>query len=75
MHVGLTEADVAMIDSHNRTIEEKRVRMLEKWKSKLAYKATYRTIIEALLAEGRSADAVEACKVIKAVEGCSSQDK
>ena len=68
-HVGLTEADIAAIDGDNRTVEEKRVGMLEKWKSKFAYKATYRALIEALLAEGRSTDAIEACKVIKAAEG------
>ena len=29
----------------------------------------YRTLIEALLAEGRSAEAIKMCKVIKAAEG------
>ena len=67
--IGLTEADLNAVDGDNGTVEEKRVGMLKKWKSKFAYKATYRALIEALLAEGRSAEAIEACKVIKAAEG------
>ena len=68
-HLGLPEADLTAVDGDNRTVEEKRVGMMEKWKSKFAYKATYRTFIEALLAEGRCAEAIEACKVIRAAEG------
>ena len=67
--VGLIEADLTAVNGDNRTVEEKRVGMLEKWMNKFAFKATYRALIEALLAEGRSADAIEACKVIKAAEG------
>ena len=66
---GLTEGDLTAVDGDNRTVEEKRVGMMEKWKSKFAYKATYRTFIEALLEEGRCADAIEACKAIQAAEG------
>ena len=68
-HLGLTEADLTAIDGDNRTVEEKRVGMLEKWKSKFAFKAMYQAFIEALLAEGRCEDAIGACKVIKAAEG------
>ena len=67
--VGLIEADLTAVDGDHRTVEEKRVGMLEKWKNKFAFKATYQVLIEALLAEGRSTDAIEACRVIKAAEG------
>ena len=67
--VGLTEADLSAVDGNNGTVEEKRVGMLKKWKSKFAFRATYRALMEALLAEGRCAEAIEACKVIKAAEG------
>ena len=69
--VGLTEGDLTAIDEDKKTAKEKRVGMLNEWKSKFAFKATYRALIEALLAEGRSAEAVEVCKVIKAAEGWS----
>ena len=69
--VGLTEGDLVAIDRDNGSEEEKRVGMLKKWKSRFAFNATYQALIEALLAEGRSAEAIEACKVIKATEGWS----
>ena len=67
--VGLKEADLSAVDGDNRTVKEKRVGMLKEWKSRFAFKATYRALIEALLAEGRSTDAIEACRVIRAAEG------
>ena len=67
--IGLTEADLAAINGDNTTVEEKRVGMLEKWRSKFAHKAIYRTLIEALLAEERCAEAIKMCEVIKAAEG------
>ena len=48
-HLGLTEAEITAVDGDNRTVEEKRVGMLEKWKGKLAYRATYHMLIESLL--------------------------
>ena len=33
---------------------------------KFAFKAKYQTLVEALLAEGKSTDAIEACRVIGA---------
>ena len=68
-HLGLTEAEISAVDGDNGTVDEKRVGMLEKWKSTFAFKATYQALIEALLAEGKSAEAIEACKVIKAAKG------
>ena len=52
------------VDGDNRTVEEKRVGMLEKWKGKFAYRATYHMLIESLLSVGKSTDAIEACKVM-----------
>ena len=65
-HLRLTEADITAVDGDNRTVEEKRVGMLEKWKQKFAFRATFKTLVESLLAEGKFIDAVEACNVIGA---------
>ena len=65
-HLGLTEFDITAVDADNTTVDEKRVAVLRKWKDKFAFKATYRVLIEALLAAGKTQDAVEACKVIGA---------
>ena len=63
-HLELTEAEIAAVDEDNRTADEKRAGMLRRWKGKFAHKATYRGFIEALLACGRTEDAVDACRSI-----------
>ena len=62
LHLHLTEADVAAVDEEYRTVDQKRIGMLLKWKEKGAYKSTYKAFIEALLSCGRVSDAVDACK-------------
>ena len=64
LHLELTDADIAAIDGDNRTIDEKRIGMLVRWREKLAFKATYKVFVEALLACGRTSDAISACKII-----------
>ena len=64
LYLDLTEVDIAAVDEDNRTADEKRAGMLGRWKNKLAFKATYRLFIEALLACGRAEDAVDACKTV-----------
>ena len=59
----LNDADINAIDGDHGTVEEKRVGMLKKWKAK-SLKATYSILIEALLAHGKTQDAVDACKTI-----------
>ena len=64
-HLKLTEAEIAAIDGDNRTVEEKRIAMLQKWKEKLAFRATYGVLIEALLAAGKASSAVDVAKIIR----------
>ena len=40
--VGLTEADLTAVDGDSRTVEEKRVGMMEKWKERFSFRAIYR---------------------------------
>jgi hypothetical protein len=63
-HLKLIAAEIAAIDGDNRTVDEKRVGMLLRWREKLAFKATYRVLVQALLECGRASDAVDVCKVI-----------
>ena len=65
-HLDLTRAEVVAVDGDNHTIDidEKRVGMLGRWREKFAFKATYQVLIEALLACGRTSDAVDARKTI-----------
>lgn len=63
--LGLTEADITAVDCDKRTEEEKRVGMLEKWKERFSFKATFKSLIKALLAEGMSKHAFDAAKIIR----------
>ena len=63
-HLELTKADIVAVDGDYRSIDEKRIGMLGRWKEKLAFKATYRAFVEALLSCGKASDAIEACKAI-----------
>ena len=63
-HLELTDSDISAVDGDNRTVDEKRVGVLRRWKEKFAFHATYRILIKSLLACGRTSDAVNACKAI-----------
>ena len=63
-HLKLTTAEITAIDGDNRTVDEKRVGMLLKWREKLAFKATYRLLVQALLDCERASDAIDVCKMI-----------
>ena len=64
LHLKLTDSDIAAVDGDNRTVDEKRVGLLRRWKERLAFKATYLVFVQALLACGKISDAVNACKAI-----------
>ena len=64
LYLDLTKSDIAAVDEDYRTADEKRAGMLGRWKEKFAFKAKYGVFIEALLACGKTQDAVDACKTI-----------
>ena len=63
-HLKLTRAEIAAIDGDNRTVDEKRIGVLVKWREKFAFKATYRVLIQGLLDCERMSDAVDVCKAV-----------
>ena len=56
----LTEADLTAVNDANRTAEEKRVGMMEKWEDRFAPEQ----LIESLLMKRRCAEVIETCMVI-----------
>ena len=48
-HLKLEQNEITAINDNYKTAEEKRVRVLMKWKDRNAYKATYKVLIEAFL--------------------------
>ena len=63
-HLELTKSDITAVDGDYRSVDEKRIGMLGRWKENFAFKATYRVFIEALLSCGKVSDAIDACKTI-----------
>ena len=64
-YLKLTDSDVNAVDSDGRDEQDKRHKTLEKWKSKFAFKATYRNLIQALLDSGRGDHAEEVCELLQ----------
>ena len=50
---------------HGRDEQDKQHKTLQKWKSKFAFKATYRNLIQALLDSGKGDHAEEVCKLLQ----------
>ena len=53
-YLELTEPEVDEVDSDGKNEQEKRLKALQKWKRKSAFKATYKKLIQALLKSGRA---------------------
>ena len=64
-HLKLTDSDMNAVDSDGRDEADKRHKTLEKWMSKFAFKATYKSLIQALLDSGRGDHAEEVCKLLE----------
>ena len=64
-HLKLTDSEVGAVESEGRDEADKQHKTLQKWKSKFAFKATYRNLIQALLDSGRGDHAEEVCKLLQ----------
>ena len=64
-HLKLTDSEVEEVDSDGRDEADKRHKTLKKWMSKFAFKATYKSLIQALLDSGRGDHAEEVCKLLQ----------
>lgn len=68
-HLPLSQAEISAIAEDNRTASLRRLGVLQKWKSKLAFKATYRVLIDALLKSGNADLALKVCQILAQREG------
>ena len=64
-YLKLTGSDMGEVDSDGRDEAGKQHKTLQKWKSKFAFKATYRNLIQALLDSGKGDHAEEVCKLLQ----------
>ena len=68
-HLGLSKQQIEAIKRDNNSEEEKRAATLKKWKECFAFRATYRNLIEALLAIERADLASDLCELIASPQG------
>ena len=64
-YLKLNDSEVNAVESDGRDKQDKRHKTLHKWKSKFAFKATYRNLIQALLDSGKGDHAEEVCKLLQ----------
>ena len=63
-HLGLSGTEVEEVERDGTEEKAKRLKILEAWYAKFAFKAKYRVLIEALLKIGRADQAVKVCRVL-----------
>jgi len=63
-HLGLSTTDVEQVERDAASEEIKRQKVLEMWKNRWAFKATYRVLIEALLKIGHADQAEKVCRLL-----------
>ena len=62
--LGLNVADVQAIEADGRGAEDKRMKMLQRWKNKFAFRATYRKFVKALLRLEMADLALKVCRLL-----------
>jgi hypothetical protein len=73
-HLCLNDATINDIKEDNSTAEKRRIATLQRWKERLAHRATYRVLIQALIKSGRAQKALEVCIKIKELRPASESD-
>ena len=64
-HLGLSERDIQDVKFEKRTESEKRLGVLQKWKTKYSYMATFKNLVEALLTVQNADDAERVCRLLQ----------
>ncbi len=64
-HLGLDETDVEEVEEDGRKGAERRLKALQKWKSKFGFKATYKCLVEALMKVKMADLAEKVCQHVK----------
>lgn len=63
----LNEIDQDTIEREGKSEEDKKRKMLQKWKGIFAFKATYRMLVEALLSLAKADVAEKVCRLLKGI--------
>ena len=63
-HLGLTEIDEEDIEEDGTKTQDKRYKILQKWKARSLFKATYKVLVDVFLKIGRADIAEKVCKLL-----------
>ena len=63
-YLGLDDVDVEDIEQDGKKEADKRHKTLQRWKSKFAFKATYKKLAEAFLTIGKAHEAEKVCRLL-----------
>lgn len=63
-HLKLNSSQINAVDGDNKSVDQKRLGMLQKWKEAFAYKATYGVLVNALIDCEKAEQASEVCKML-----------
>ena len=63
-YLGLTEIDVEDVEEEGTKAQDKRYKVLRKWKAKNLFKATYRRLVDVFLKIGRADLAEKVCRLL-----------
>ena len=66
-HLKLSENDLEAIERECKDEQEKRLKALQKWKGKFAFKATYRKLVQVLLSLAMADVAEKICCLLKGI--------
>ena len=64
-HLGLSQSDMETIEREEKNEQGKKLAVLQKWKGKFGFKATYRKLVEVLLSLTMADVAEKVCRLLK----------
>ena len=68
-YLELSKIDLDDVEQEGKDEQEKRLKALQKWKSKFAFKATYRKLVDILLSLSMADIAEKVCQLLKNASG------
>ena len=71
-YLELSKIDLDDVEQEGKDEQEKRLKALQKWKSKFAFKATYRKLVDILLSLSMADVAEKVCQLLKNASGLGS---
>ena len=66
-YLGLSENDLEAVERQRKDEQDRRLNVLQRWKGKFGFKATYRKLVEVLLSLAKADIAEKICRLLKGI--------